>query len=103
MEIAYDPLAVFSSCIFLLILVLAWRVFNWVWLTPKKLEKQLKEQGLRGNPYKLLYGDFKEISTLFQEAHSKPVNLSDDFVPRVIPHVYEAVKKYGKYLLFSHL
>ncbi|KAL3502801.1 hypothetical protein ACH5RR_037250 [Cinchona calisaya] len=92
---AYSMIAIFSSCILLSILVPAWKVFNWVWLTPKKHEKRLKEQGFRGNPYNLLYGDFKEISTLFKEAHSKPINLSDDFVPRVIPHFYEAVKKYG--------
>ncbi|XP_027162307.1 cytochrome P450 CYP72A219-like [Coffea eugenioides] len=96
METAYSPIAVFCYCILLLILVLAWKVFNWAWLTPKKLEKRLKEQGLRGNPYKLLYGDFKENSTLFKEAHSKPINLSDDFVPRVIPHFCAVVKKYGK-------
>nr|XP_027064584.1 cytochrome P450 CYP72A219-like [Coffea arabica] len=97
MEIVYNPIAVLSSCILLLILVLAWKVFNQVWLTPKKLEKRLKEQGFRGNPYKLLYGDFKEISTLFKEALSKPINLTDDFVPRVIPHFYAATKKYGKH------
>lgn len=89
------------SCSIVLI-VLAWKVSNWVWLTPKKLEKRLKEQGLRGNPYKLLYGDFKEISTLFKEAHAKPINPSDDFVSRVIPHFCEAVKKYGMmYLLIA--
>ncbi|XP_071907173.1 cytochrome P450 CYP72A219-like isoform X3 [Coffea arabica] len=96
MEIAYSPIAVFSSCVLLLILVLTWKAFDWVWLTPKKLEKRLKEQGLGGNPCKLLYEDFKETSTLFEEAHSKPVNLSEDFVPRVIPHFCKAVKKYGK-------
>ncbi|KAL3502797.1 hypothetical protein ACH5RR_037246 [Cinchona calisaya] len=94
MEIGYSSIAVISS--FLVLLVLVWRVFNWVWLKPKKLEKQLKEQGIKGNPYKLLYGDFKEISTLFKEAHSKPINLSDDILPRVIPYFPEAIKKYGK-------
>ncbi|XP_027061111.1 cytochrome P450 CYP72A219-like [Coffea arabica] len=102
MEIGYSPIAVFSSCILLLISVLAWRAFNWAWLTPKKLEKRLKEQGLRGNPYKLLYGDFKEIATHFKEAHSKPINVSDDFVPRVIPHFCAAVKKYGENTYIWH-
>ena len=84
--------------------MLAWKVFNCAWLTPKRLEKRLKEQGLRGNPYKLLYGDFKQISTLLKEAHSKTINLSDDLFPRVIPHLHEAVKKYGKYyLLFNYV
>ncbi|XP_027172442.1 cytochrome P450 CYP72A219-like isoform X1 [Coffea eugenioides] len=96
METAYSPIAVLRSCILLYFLVLAWKVFNCAWLTPKRLEKRLKEQGLRGNPYKFLYGDFKQISTLLKEAHSKTINLSDDLFPRVIPHLHEAVKKYGK-------
>ncbi|CAI9089128.1 OLC1v1023637C1 [Oldenlandia corymbosa var. corymbosa] len=87
---------VLSSCVILLLSALIWRSFNWVWLTPKKLEKHLKKQGLRGNPYRLLFGDLKDISALLEEAHSKPVNISDDIVPRVIPQFLETIKKYGK-------
>ncbi|XP_027127468.1 cytochrome P450 CYP72A219-like [Coffea arabica] len=94
MEIGYIRIAAISSCA--AILVVAWRVLNWVWLRPKKLEKRLKEQGLKGNPYRLLYGDFKEISTLIREAQSKPINLSDDILPRILPALPDALKKYGK-------
>ena len=87
-----------SSC--LVLSVLAWKVLSWVWLKPRKLEKHLKQQGFKGNPYKLFYGDFKEIGTLFQEAYSKPISLSDDIVPRVIPHFLGTVNKYGK-LVYS--
>ncbi|XP_027127196.1 cytochrome P450 CYP72A219-like [Coffea arabica] len=90
-----------SSC--LVLSVLAWKVLSWVWFKPRKLEKHLKQQGFKGNPYKLFYGDFKEIGTLFQEAYSKPISLSDDIVPRVIPHFLGTVNKYGKnaYLWFG--
>ncbi|XP_027172967.1 cytochrome P450 CYP72A219-like [Coffea eugenioides] len=97
---------VYSSCLLLLLLlavIVSWKVLNWVWFRPKKLEKRLKEQGFRGNPYKRLHGDFKDISALYTEAHSKNLSLSDDIVPRVIPEYLEAVKKYGKntYLWFG--
>nr|XP_027127153.1 cytochrome P450 CYP72A219-like [Coffea arabica] len=88
---------VYSSCLLLLVVVaVSWKALNWVWFRPKKLEKLLKEQGFRGNPYKLLHGDIKEMSTLHKEAQSKNLNLSDDIVPRVIPQYLGAVKKYGK-------
>ena len=97
---------VYSSCLLLLVVVaVSWKALNWVWFRPKKLEKRLKEQGFRGNPYKLLHGDFKEMSTLYTEAQSKNLNLSDDIVPRVIPQYLGAIKKYGMFLspLLHHL
>ncbi|KAF8408895.1 hypothetical protein HHK36_004964 [Tetracentron sinense] len=74
----------------------AWRVLNWVWWTPKKLEKCLREQGFNGRPYRLLSGDLKENMMLTKEARSKPMNLSHDIVPRVIPLVHQTIKNYGK-------
>ncbi|XP_027127510.1 cytochrome P450 CYP72A219-like [Coffea eugenioides] len=88
-------IALVSSCCVVLS-VLAWRVLNWAWFQPKKLQKHLKQQGFKGNPYKLIYGDLKQISSLFQEANSKPISLSDGIVPRIAPHFLEAVNKYGK-------
>ncbi|CAI9089124.1 OLC1v1023633C1 [Oldenlandia corymbosa var. corymbosa] len=78
------------------VLALGWKALNWVWFEPRKLEKKLREQGFRGNPYNFLHGDLKEISSLFQQAHSKAINLSDDVVPRVIPHLHQTVERYGK-------
>ncbi|XP_027064399.1 cytochrome P450 CYP72A219-like isoform X1 [Coffea arabica] len=103
MEAAHSfMIALVSSCCVVLS-VLAWRALNWAWFQPKKLQKHLKQQGFKGNPYKLIYGDFKQISSLFQEANSKPISLSDDIVPRIVPHFLEAVNKYGKntYLWFG--
>ncbi|PKI58935.1 hypothetical protein CRG98_020681 [Punica granatum] len=59
----------------------AWRVLNWVWLRPKKLERLLREQGFKGNPYKFLYGDLKESAKMIKESKSRPIGLSDDPVP----------------------
>ncbi|KAJ8532321.1 hypothetical protein K7X08_012244 [Anisodus acutangulus] len=77
--------------------VCLWRVLNWVWFTPKKLEKLLRKQGLKGNSYRILYGDMKEFAGMIKEANSKPMNLSDDDVsPRMAPFFLEIIKKYGK-------
>ncbi|CDP15973.1 unnamed protein product [Coffea canephora] len=76
--------------------VFAWRVLNCMWLRPKKLEKRLRNLGLNGNSYRLVCGDFKDIAVMLKEANSKPINLSDDIVPRVIPFFIEIIKKYGK-------
>nr|AFK38261.1 unknown [Medicago truncatula] len=49
-------------------LVYAWRVLNWMWLKPKKIEKLLREQGLQGNPYRLLLGDAKDYFVMQKES-----------------------------------
>ncbi|XP_024018940.1 cytochrome P450 CYP72A219 [Morus notabilis] len=88
----------FSSVLFAIILITTWvwRVVNWVWLRPKRLEKCLRKQGLKGNSYRFLFGDLKESISMYKEARSKPINLSDDITTRVFPFVLQTVQKYGK-------
>lgn len=76
-------------------LVWAWKMLHWLWLRPKKLEKLLREQGLKGNPYRLLVGDMKEFFKSEMKARSKPMNLSDDIVSRVFPYGQQTVTKHG--------
>ncbi|CAI9089127.1 OLC1v1023636C1 [Oldenlandia corymbosa var. corymbosa] len=87
--------AVFAFCV-IPVLVLIWKMVNWVWIKPKNFEKHLKEQGFNGNPYRLLIGDLKEITALKNEAYSKPIDFSDDIIPRIIPEAFHLSKKYGK-------
>ncbi|KAK4487102.1 hypothetical protein RD792_006417 [Penstemon davidsonii] len=72
----------------------SWKVLNWAWFTPKKLEKILRQQGLKGNSYKLIYGELKEFLSTIEEAKSKPINLEDDIKPRVIPFFLKVIQKY---------
>nr|GMD31853.1 cytochrome P450 CYP72A219-like [Ipomoea batatas] len=74
----------------------AWGVLGWVWFKPKKLEKCLKQQGLKGNPYRILSGDMKELAKMTTDALSKPMTLSDNIAPRVIPYYVNLAEKYGK-------
>lgn len=87
-----------ASCFILLVIisVWGWGVLDWIWFRPKKLEKLLNQQGLKGNSYRLLVGDLKDESALIKEARSKPINLTDDIVPRVLPLAYSTISKYGK-------
>ncbi|KAG9146083.1 hypothetical protein Leryth_022160 [Lithospermum erythrorhizon] len=78
-----------------IVVLYTWRIINWVWLKPKKLEKIMRAQGFNGNSYKVLHGDLKEMTKAIEEANSKPLNLSDDILPRSVPHPYQLVQKYG--------
>ncbi|XP_020233603.1 cytochrome P450 72A68 [Cajanus cajan] len=85
-----------SILILILILICTWRVLNWLWLKPKRIERLLREQGLHGNPYKLLVGDMKEFVKMRNEALSKPMNLSHDTVPRLFSYIQYSLNKHGK-------
>ncbi|KAM7503201.1 hypothetical protein LguiB_002105 [Lonicera macranthoides] len=76
--------------------ILGWRVLNWVWLSPRKMEVYLRAQGLNGNPYRLLVGDVKEMSLMRKEAMLNPITFSDDVVARLIPFLHISFQKYGK-------
>ncbi|KAL3828740.1 hypothetical protein ACJIZ3_017542 [Penstemon smallii] len=82
--------------VFTLLLIWVVKFVNWVWIEPKKMEKFFRKQGLKGNSYKLLFGDADEISDMYKEAYSKTLGLYDDILPRVMPFINKTVEKYGK-------
>ncbi|KAL0799688.1 hypothetical protein Bca101_054863 [Brassica carinata] len=79
------------------ILILNWvgRAVNWVWFKPKRLEKYLKKQGFSGNSYRILMGDMRESNQMDQVAHSLPLPLTADFVPRMMPFIHHTVLNHG--------
>ncbi|CAL5187253.1 unnamed protein product [Lathyrus oleraceus] len=88
--------AIIVFTVIILALTWSWRILNWLWLKPKKLEKILREQGLKGNSYRFLVGDVKDVVKTRKEASSKPMNLSDDIVPRVFSYFQQSALKHGK-------
>ncbi|XP_074270527.1 cytochrome P450 72A397-like [Silene latifolia] len=80
-------------CIFILQYI--WKTINWVWFKPRKIEKLLRQQGLVGNTYKLLYGDLKVNSKLRHEAREKSIPFTNDYVARVFPFFHQLENKYG--------
>ncbi|KAJ0257198.1 Cytochrome P450 72C1 [Hirschfeldia incana] len=80
----------------ILILNWVWRAVNWVWLRPKRLEKYLKKQGFSGNSYRILMGDMRESNQMDKVAHSLPLPLTADFLPRMMPFLHHTVLNHGK-------
>ncbi|KAJ0985945.1 hypothetical protein J5N97_004301 [Dioscorea zingiberensis] len=75
----------------------AWRTLDWIWWTPRRLDRELRRQGLRGNQYRVLHGDLKENVRLSKEAKSRPLPLHcHDIAPRVLPLFHNAIKDHGK-------
>ncbi|XP_027063440.1 cytochrome P450 CYP72A219-like [Coffea arabica] len=93
MEVLYSLVAVLSASF---LVILSWRILNWAWFKPKKREKCLRQQGLRGNSYNLVLGDMKETVRMTQEAKSKPINFTNDIVSRVMPFIDKTIKTYGE-------
>nr|QWK52327.1 cytochrome P450 72A13 [Isatis tinctoria] len=73
----------------------AWTTLKWVWLKPKMLECYLRVQGLTGAPYKPLIGDLRSYRVLMK-ARSKPINLTEDIIPRVMPVTLNMLQTHGR-------
>ncbi|XP_051152170.1 cytochrome P450 CYP72A219-like [Andrographis paniculata] len=97
MEIGVLGMVVIIASVAAVCCYYAWKVFNFVWLRPKRLEKRLRKMGFKGNPYRLFFGDLKDMAKLLEEARSKPMSsFSNDIVPRVTPTILQNLNKYGK-------
>jgi hypothetical protein len=82
-------------------LVLLWqggRLLSRLWREPRRLERALRAQGLRGTSYRFLMGDLREFGRLNQEAWARPpLPLGcHDIVPRVTPFLCGNVREHGK-------
>lgn len=89
-----------------LVLLWAWKLLNWVWLRPKRLERLLRAQGLQGNPYKLLVGDSAEMIKMMKEnakSQQPTSSLSDDkdVSPHVFMFIHHIINKFGTFRSIS--
>ncbi|XP_076941706.1 cytochrome P450 CYP72A219-like [Bidens hawaiensis] len=73
-----------------------WKLLNWVWLKPKKLEKWLRDEGYKGNPYKLLMGDMIELATIIKEVKLKSIPVTHDITSYALPFDHHIISKYGE-------
>lgn len=96
MEFSVSSMVMSIVCVGLI--TLGWKVVNWIWLKPKKLERHLRQQGLSGNSYRLLIGDLNDNSKMTKAALSKPMEFSHDIVPYVLPLLHDIFNKYGTLL-----
>jgi hypothetical protein len=86
-----------------LVWLAAWTL-EWAWWTPRRLDRALRAQGLKGTRYRLLTGDVRENARLNREARTKPLPLgSHDIIPRVLPMFHNAVKENGNFFVSRSL
>jgi len=80
------------------IVLCLWNLVNLVWVTPKRLEKHLRNQGFKGNKYKLLFGDMKELSMTFRQSKSKHINIEDEdeVLPHIVAFTHHSLQKHGR-------
>ncbi|XP_050374810.1 cytochrome P450 CYP749A22-like [Argentina anserina] len=96
-------IATLSSFLCLLFLAaLIFKIFHKIWWIPNRVQRLMASQGIRGPRYRLLHGNIKEVSNLSKEAMSRPLDLSHNILPVVLPHVHAWTKMYGKNYLQWH-
>ncbi|KAL3729618.1 hypothetical protein ACJRO7_026707 [Eucalyptus globulus] len=100
MSFAYS---IVLSLVLITFFTCAWRLLCMFWLQPKKVERCLRQQGLNGTPYRLLFQDLRDIVRMNKQAQSQPITpFSSDIAPRLLPFYYHCAQKYGK-LCFTWL
>ncbi|KAG8499827.1 hypothetical protein CXB51_006549 [Gossypium anomalum] len=70
-------------------------LYDYLWI-PLRIQHMLNSQGIKGPPYRFIHGNNKEIAKMRQEASSKPMALTHDIFPKVQPHIYSWINKYGR-------
>ncbi|GLJ51712.1 hypothetical protein SUGI_1099020 [Cryptomeria japonica] len=76
------------------------KIATTIWWKPLQLKKYFEAQGIRGPPYRLFYGNSTDITRIIDEQKSKPMPLSHDILPRVLPHLHQWAKTYGQDFIF---
>uniref|UniRef100_A0A166D105 Cytochrome P450 n=1 Tax=Daucus carota subsp. sativus TaxID=79200 RepID=A0A166D105_DAUCS len=91
----------FASAVFVVssLSVSIW-LLNKLWLTPIRKQRFLRQQGIKGNSYKFLHGNTKDILSMRRQSMAIPMDcLSHNLFPKLQPHFYSWLKIYGKNFL----
>ncbi|KAB2621134.1 cytochrome P450 CYP749A22-like [Pyrus ussuriensis x Pyrus communis] len=86
---------ILSSLLCLLLLLALIKIFHKLWWSPIRLQNLVAMQGIKGPSYRFVHGNTKEISSMQEEAMSRPKSLSHDIFSRVQPHIHLWTKTYG--------
>ncbi|CAN1794948.1 Cytochrome P450 CYP749A22 [Linum perenne] len=70
-----------------------------LWLTPIRVQSQMRAQGIKGPSYRFFHGNTKEIAFMRIQAAKLPMELSHHVLPRLQPHIYTWTKLYGNNFL----
>ncbi|KHG17439.1 Secologanin synthase [Gossypium arboreum] len=92
-----DLVILVPFCFFLVALIKF--LYDYLWV-PLRIQHLLNSQGIKGPPYKFIHGNNHEVTKMKKEALSKPLGLTDDILPRVQPHIYSWINRYGRNYLY---
>ncbi|KAK8522813.1 hypothetical protein V6N12_056508 [Hibiscus sabdariffa] len=92
-------LLLFTASLCLYFLIALFHVFYKYWWIPHHIQFILNSQGIKGQPYEFIHGNNKQVVQMQREALSKPMGLTHDIFPRVMPHHHYWIKKFGKVYL----
>lgn len=93
---AIEIFAIFLSsslCLYFFLALI--RLVNKLWWTPIRIQHQMRSQGITGPSYRFVCGSTKKILNMRNEATSRPMDLSNDILSKVQPHVHSWINKYG--------
>ncbi|PHT32661.1 hypothetical protein CQW23_28998 [Capsicum baccatum] len=89
---------VIGATIGILVAIFIGKMLYTVWWWPKMMEKKLQEEGIHGHPYKLLFGNLKEMMKMSREAKKQSL-LNHDFLPWVNPFLLHLSNTYDPKLI----
>jgi PHYB activation tagged suppressor 1 len=85
-----------SLCIYLIFTLV--KVLHKLWWTPIRIQNFMASQGIRGPSYRFIHGSTKEVLIMKKEAMAKPMTLSHNIFPKVLPQIYTWINTYGNNL-----
>ncbi|KAK4796667.1 hypothetical protein SAY86_028993 [Trapa natans] len=96
MEALPSATSFMAAALAVTVLAFLWKAVVVLLLTPWRLERSLRGEGLNGSPYRLMVGDLLEMNRLKKEAQSDPMpEFSNNIVSRLLPFFQKSVEKYG--------
>ncbi|KAI3850664.1 hypothetical protein MKW98_030724 [Papaver atlanticum] len=103
-EISTIRYLLISVCVTVLLYLLTISIsfLHKVWWKPIHIQNLLASQGIKGPPYKFLYGNTQEMFKMVKETMTKPMEnylQSHDIFPQVKPHRHSWINIYGKNFL----
>ncbi|KAG5237059.1 cytochrome P450 [Salix suchowensis] len=83
-----------SLCIYLTFTLV--KVLYKLWWTPIRMQNFMASQGIRGPSYRFIHGSTREVTAMKKEAMAKPMTLSHNIFPKVLPQIYTWINTYGR-------